>query len=824
MNTLIPKKIFTAWLSKDGSMPELVKQCIESQKKMCDNYGYEHLLITLENIYSFAPKTKYLEDALNSNYPEGIKYCKATDYLRFCVLYLKGGIFLDSDIECLPNRSFDGMLGDKMFIGLEMADWANGRVVLGTAVLGSEPYHPLLRNIMEEMTEKYSGSDNKNYESSMELLNVLGKNYQDQITLYEPEYLHPKNSFTGQLDNLTDKTITIHHFTKLWTPENNNLNALQQFKYNIEHDINFTFVKRGDGELACMNGESGGNCDGHPYSPELAQALREAFSYLHAHGAHIVEFNDQENYNVLLHRHDNNLKELSDLYKAIAKSSRRKIFVAPSRLSIIQSVLEYDPLFDHILVPEVNAFAFAQQLLEEIPIVENGIYIFCAGMPAKSLIHNLHIANPNATYLDCGSAFDPSISQTRTFQISPEEFNRLYSYPGIDDSGMLDDKGNAGQILQNTEGEMKWVDPPTNNFNLPQDTHPERLWAISNIGEIGEKKIYDLGCGTFKTLPEATGIDIRPDVTDYCCDIHEIEFLGEGVADILISKHSLEHLLDPAKALKEWLRILKPGGKMIIVLPDHEFINTIDPYYSAGQHLHAYTRESFKNFLSLFPELSVSKTETVLKDWSFGCVAYKLPKVTILLPHITGSREEGLQKCFESIKNLNYPTNLIETMLIEGGGTVPEKIASGLDDATGDVIAYAANDMVFEKDALLIAVTDMLELNKGMVSFNEGNILPDRGNEATHFILSRELISKLERGEIFSLDLHHVGVDQFLVRQAELLNEYHHCKDARIIHNHFSNGNEFDETYQKGWSKVNEDRVTLELKLKELSDNGSAIL
>lgn len=48
----------------------------------------------------------------------------------------------------------------------------------------------------------------------------------------------------------------------------------------------------------------------------------------------------------------------------------------------------------------------------------------------------------------------------------------------------------------------------------------------------------------------------------------------EGVADdsfdFVHSSHCLEHLVDPAVALKHWVRICKPGGHLLIMVPDED--------------------------------------------------------------------------------------------------------------------------------------------------------------------------------------------------------------------------------------------------------------
>ncbi|MBS1504915.1 MAG: class I SAM-dependent methyltransferase, partial [Bacteroidetes bacterium] len=41
--------------------------------------------------------------------------------------------------------------------------------------------------------------------------------------------------------------------------------------------------------------------------------------------------------------------------------------------------------------------------------------------------------------------------------------------------------------------------------------------------------------------------------------------------DFVLSSHSLEHIANPLKALNEWLRVLKRGGILVLVLPDKRY-------------------------------------------------------------------------------------------------------------------------------------------------------------------------------------------------------------------------------------------------------------
>jgi ubiquinone/menaquinone biosynthesis C-methylase UbiE len=43
--------------------------------------------------------------------------------------------------------------------------------------------------------------------------------------------------------------------------------------------------------------------------------------------------------------------------------------------------------------------------------------------------------------------------------------------------------------------------------------------------------------------------------------------LDDNSVDFVISSHVIEHFPDPIKALKEWYRVVKPGGYLYIIAP-----------------------------------------------------------------------------------------------------------------------------------------------------------------------------------------------------------------------------------------------------------------
>lgn len=74
-------------------------------------------------------------------------------------------------------------------------------------------------------------------------------------------------------------------------------------------------------------------------------------------------------------------------------------------------------------------------------------------------------------------------------------------------------------------------------------------------------------------LPGYTNVDfadnhskVKPDVA---CDLHRLPF-PDGSVDEILSVHVLEHFWrwEVRGVLREWIRVLKPGGKMVLELPD----------------------------------------------------------------------------------------------------------------------------------------------------------------------------------------------------------------------------------------------------------------
>lgn len=123
------------------------------------------------------------------------------------------------------------------------------------------------------------------------------------------------------------------------------------------------------------------------------------------------------------------------------------------------------------------------------------------------------------------------------------------------------------------------------------------------------------------------------------CDEWDVEDgdaqLMDGVEDesfdFVYSSHTLEHVVDPVETLSNWWRILKPGGHLVVVVPDEDL-------YEHGQwppvfntdHKHTYAlakRESWSPVSRNIDELlkglggEIIKLERVEENFVFGAPA-----------------------------------------------------------------------------------------------------------------------------------------------------------------------------------------------------------
>jgi SAM-dependent methyltransferase len=100
----------------------------------------------------------------------------------------------------------------------------------------------------------------------------------------------------------------------------------------------------------------------------------------------------------------------------------------------------------------------------------------------------------------------------------------------------------------------------------------------------------DLGCGLEKISDKSIGIDRMPSpAVDMQMDLTEpdaLRLFADGAFDYVFSSHCLEDIEDTAGALKEWWRVIRYGGHLILYGPDPDYYPRIGTIGSNVSHRH----------------------------------------------------------------------------------------------------------------------------------------------------------------------------------------------------------------------------------------------
>lgn len=96
----------------------------------------------------------------------------------------------------------------------------------------------------------------------------------------------------------------------------------------------------------------------------------------------------------------------------------------------------------------------------------------------------------------------------------------------------------------------------------------------------------------------------RPAGRQYVSEATDLTGIGPGAYDVVLSSHCLEHVANPLRALAEWLRVLKEGGFLLLVVPHKDgTFDHLRPVTSLQHFIDDYKRSTGEDDLSHLPEI-----------------------------------------------------------------------------------------------------------------------------------------------------------------------------------------------------------------------------
>ncbi|MBK8234780.1 MAG: metalloregulator ArsR/SmtB family transcription factor [Deltaproteobacteria bacterium] len=174
----------------------------------------------------------------------------------------------------------------------------------------------------------------------------------------------------------------------------------------------------------------------------------------------------------------------------------------------------------------------------------------------------------------------------------------------LDDAVLADDAERCDEVLQARISASHWPDAVAGQ--MEHHYSPGRTWeatARAFVGLIDLGDVLDVGSGdgviaqllapranryvcldrSAKVIDAARArLDHLANVEFLCGDMHEVA-LPERSVDHVLSFSVLTYADDPARCVAEWFRLLRPGGRLVLVtLDEHHHHEIADAY----EHLH----------------------------------------------------------------------------------------------------------------------------------------------------------------------------------------------------------------------------------------------
>jgi len=159
----------------------------------------------------------------------------------------------------------------------------------------------------------------------------------------------------------------------------------------------------------------------------------------------------------------------------------------------------------------------------------------------------------------------------------------------------------------------------------------------------------------FPQLKKVETFDLPGSDATHVGDATTLAPIADNWFDFVHSSHCLEHLADPVEALRNWLRVTKPGGHVIVIVPDWEmYEHQTWPSQFNMDHKHVFTmtpRRPLHDWLKAYDTegdqvlLSVPRLLAHICDW-MGAALIKAERLeSTYLDAVVVDQTIGIGEC-----------------------------------------------------------------------------------------------------------------------------------------------------------------------------------
>jgi len=176
----IPANLFQTWKSK--ILPPYMNACVSRLKRQ--NHEFKHYLFDDDDCRDFI--AEHFDEKVLYSFDALLPGAYKADLWRYCVLYIRGGIYLDIKYECYHNFKLNTLL-DKPHYVLDRKEYAApGSVLVYNGFIVSPAKNPVLKMCIEQIVQNVANREfgyNPLYPTGPGLLGqVLGKDKDIDLT------------------------------------------------------------------------------------------------------------------------------------------------------------------------------------------------------------------------------------------------------------------------------------------------------------------------------------------------------------------------------------------------------------------------------------------------------------------------------------------------------------------------------------------------------------------------------------------------------------------------------------------------------------------